>query len=191
MQAFQLQHSWYGNDVIPPSIGRRFGDRFFVQVWKMTNFIEIDIFGNIFITGYTFSPNLPVQDSGTYFNGVFSGPARDIMILKFDNTGNRLWATYYGGSGTEDGYAMDTDKDGNVLITGRTSSANFEVQAFGGALKNSTVIPYCDIPSFPGNNNKHFIFQNFCLLESALSSKENSKVFSLKCCQYFVCVSIC
>ncbi|TVR40324.1 MAG: hypothetical protein EA392_04150, partial [Cryomorphaceae bacterium] len=36
----------------------------------------------------------------------------------------RIWATYYGGGGFENGYATDVDNEDNVYLSGRTSSSN-------------------------------------------------------------------
>ncbi len=36
----------------------------------------------------------------------------------------RIWATYYGGSGFENGYATDVDNEDNVYLAGRTGSSN-------------------------------------------------------------------
>ncbi|MBV9987326.1 MAG: PKD domain-containing protein [Chitinophagaceae bacterium] len=53
----------------------------------------------------------------------------DIGIMKFDPTGsNRVYATYIGGSGNEQPHSMVVDGAGNLVIAGRTTSANYPLK---------------------------------------------------------------
>jgi gliding motility-associated-like protein len=50
----------------------------------------------------------------------------DIGLMKFNAAGTRrVWATYLGGSGDEQPHSLVCDAEGNVIITGRTSSTAF------------------------------------------------------------------
>jgi gliding motility-associated-like protein len=50
----------------------------------------------------------------------------DITIMKFSSNGvNRIYGTYLGGSGDEQPHSLVVDNAGNLVIAGRTSSANF------------------------------------------------------------------
>ncbi len=88
--------------------------------------------GNLFVTGYVYSTDFPVQNAGTFFQGALASVSNsDVFILKFDNLGNRLWATYYGGSVGDYGFSITADGSGNVFVTGYTTSTNFPVQNAG------------------------------------------------------------
>ncbi len=50
----------------------------------------------------------------------------DVAIMKFNPTGtNRVYATYLGGTGDEQPHSLIADNAGNLIIAGRTSSADF------------------------------------------------------------------
>lgn len=88
-----------------------------------------DVAGNVYLAGYTRSTNFPVAGS---FQGTNVGNY-DAFLVKFNDTGSRLWATYYGGSATDWGYSCSTDAAGNVYLAGNTYSTNFPVaRAFQG-----------------------------------------------------------
>ncbi|HEV9036333.1 MAG TPA: SBBP repeat-containing protein, partial [Puia sp.] len=56
----------------------------------------------------------------------------DVAIMKLSGNGaNRVYATYLGGSGDEQPHSMVVDNSGNLVVTGRTSSANFPPNAPG------------------------------------------------------------
>lgn len=76
--------------------------------------------GNVFLAGYTRSINNIAS------NGHQStlGGAYDAFLVKFSNTGTRLWGTYYGGNGNDEGHACATDDNGNVFLVGSTASSN-------------------------------------------------------------------
>ncbi|MFO0355305.1 MAG: SBBP repeat-containing protein, partial [Sphingobacteriaceae bacterium] len=91
--------------------------------------IDCDNNGNVFITGYTGSTNFPTLNPGlpAYFQGLNAG-GTIAFILKF-NVANcqRLWATYYGGSGGEIGFSISCDNIGNVFVAGQTWSTNLPI----------------------------------------------------------------
>lgn len=90
--------------------------------------------GNFYAGGIVFSGNnqsFPVSNGAfqtTFQGGVTEGQLSpyDVAIMKLDATGrNRVYATYLGGNGNEQPHSLITDNSGNLIIAGRTSSANF------------------------------------------------------------------
>ena len=85
--------------------------------------VVCDTNGNVFVVGEAWSSDFPLQDAGTYFEN--QGQSHDAFILKFDNDGNRLWATYYGGSNQDKAVSVDINEFGEVYILGETKTYNF------------------------------------------------------------------
>lgn len=81
----------------------------------------IDGSGNIFIAGNT-SSSSSIATSSAYQNSM-SG-ASDAYLVKFNSSGSRQWATYFGGSDYEEVYSIAADGDGNVYLTGLTTSSS-------------------------------------------------------------------
>ena len=98
--------------------------------------ITADAIGNVFVTGYTNSSNFPICDTCAGFQGIYRGGQTDVFILKFDNMGNRLWATYYGGTRLDEANSITTDRNGNVFVTGSTASSDLPVLNTGTYFQN-------------------------------------------------------
>lgn len=86
-----------------------------------------DALGNIYLAGNTRSSSGIA--SGGYQN-TFAGITYDAFLVKFNTTGVRQWATYYGGTGDDYGISCITDGSDNVCLVGRTTSS-FDI-ALGG-----------------------------------------------------------
>ena len=89
--------------------------------WTVANSVATDINGNVYLAGWTQS--LTGIASGGFQN-TLSGNT-NCFLVKFDSTGHRLWATYYGGNGGYDETAdngIATDIAGNVYLVGTTNS---------------------------------------------------------------------
>ena len=86
--------------------------------------VATDVSGNVFITGTTTATS-GIASPGAYQTSLVGTPGynpQDAYLVKFSPSGQRLWATYFGG-GTELGYSVCTDTSGNVFITGFTGSS--------------------------------------------------------------------
>lgn len=96
--------------------------------------LSVDNMGNVILVGKTMSANFPVYDSGSgaYYDASFGGGTdSDAFILKFNSSGSREWATYYGGNAIDFGCSVATDDSSNVIVAGFTSSSDFQTQDFG------------------------------------------------------------
>ena len=50
----------------------------------------------------------------------------DVFIVKYDASGNMLWAKGAGGGSNEEGYSLSTDVSGNIYLSGYfTQPSNF------------------------------------------------------------------
>ena len=94
--------------------------------------------GNLYVTGYTWSTNFPTKTLTGAYNQTTLGGNTDVFILKFNSSGARLWATYYGGSNDDYVYSICTDNSGNLYVTGQTKSTNFPTQTLSGAYNQTT-----------------------------------------------------
>lgn len=66
------------------------------------------------------------SEGGQAANGQISYYNYDIGLMKFNSSGTRrVWATYLGGAGNEQPHSLVCDAQGNLIITGRTSSTSF------------------------------------------------------------------
>jgi len=83
--------------------------------------ISVDSAGNVVVAGYTHSTNA-ISTSGSH--QVNPGGSQDVFVVKFNNSGNRLWATYYGGSSDDYCINLETDYTNNIYFTGYTASTN-------------------------------------------------------------------
>ncbi len=96
--------------------GTYYGDEF----EDVGNGIATDSLGNIFACGTTHSINGFASEGS--FQSVFSGGNTDAYLVKFNQHGLRHWATYYGGSGDDEGLDVDVDAHQYVYLVGKTTS---------------------------------------------------------------------
>lgn len=94
--------------------------------YENTTGIASDASGNLIICGSTQSTNFPATVGA--FQTTLSGIA-DGYIAKLNASGQRVWATYYGGSTREWANDVAVDGAGNLVIGGSTTSTNFPVTA--------------------------------------------------------------
>ncbi len=112
--------------------------------------VTTDFSGNVYLTGYSHDTT-GIAYGG--FQNTSGGGDGDAFLVKFDTDGNRIWATYYGGSGTDIGSCLATDTAGNVYMGGSTNST--DSIALGGFL-NTYPGGYFDayLAKFDANGNR-------------------------------------
>jgi len=82
---------------------------------------------NIYVTGWTTSLDSIALNG---FQNVNSGGSYDAFLMKFNDSGNQIWGTYYGGSNVDQGFNLKVDQNQNVYLCGNTNSSNL-ISSFG------------------------------------------------------------
>jgi len=85
--------------------------------------IAVDGAGQAYVTGYTYSADFPAAGAGydTTHNG-----SRDAFVVKLNASGTALaYATFLGGSDSDDGSGIAVDGAGQAYVSGTTGSTDF------------------------------------------------------------------
>jgi gliding motility-associated-like protein len=84
--------------------------------------------GSMYGGGIAFANGFPVTTGAFQTSYGGSGGASDIVIIKLTPNGsNRVYATYIGGSGFDFPHSLVCDPQGNLVIAGKSNSANYPV----------------------------------------------------------------
>lgn len=103
--------------------------------------------GNVYIAGITEPTTGTVLATTGSHQTTYSGGNQDAFLAKFNSSGTRLWATYYGGNGYDMGFACTADATGNVYLAGETSTSTGTVIATPGSQQSA----------FGGGNSDAFL----------------------------------
>src|SRR5688500_52038 len=78
--------------------------------------IEIDPAGNLIVAGNAQSGSTGLASAGSFQPE--PGGSHEVIIGKFTTSGQRVWATYFGGARSDglDYNGLDLDEDGNILL---------------------------------------------------------------------------
>ena len=117
---FKVERYDTGKDLlIDPTLN--WGTYFGGSDYDIAYSVSTDGSGNVYITGVTYSDG-QIATSGAHQIKYAGG--MDAFLAKFNFTGGRVWATFYGGTGDDEGLGVGTEGSGMVYITGQTTSTN-------------------------------------------------------------------
>jgi hypothetical protein len=85
--------------------------------------VAVDATGNAYVAGGTLG-SFPIVNA---FQPAFGRGLRDGFLTKITPSGTIGFSTFFGGSGDEQIYDVAIDGEGNIIVTGYTSSQNFPV----------------------------------------------------------------
>jgi sugar lactone lactonase YvrE len=92
-------------------------------VADLANGVAADSSGNVYITGqYQSNPLTIFNLDGSTFTTLAHSGSNDAFVIKYNPTGNPVWATRIAGSSDERGVSIAVDDKGNVYVSGRYSS---------------------------------------------------------------------
>lgn len=96
-------------------------------LYDNANQVAADDSGNVYVAGSSASTaNIATTGSHQTTYGGGTGNANylgEAFLAKFDATGQCLWATYYGGTGLDQGHGIAIDTAHNIYLSGFTNSA--------------------------------------------------------------------
>jgi uncharacterized protein (TIGR03437 family) len=88
--------------------------------------IAVDSIGNTYVTGGTGSTNFPT--TGPLQSGLRG--AEDVFVTKINPSGTaKLYSTYLGGGGPDEGKGIAVDVQGNAYVTGSAGSIDFPTKS--------------------------------------------------------------
>jgi uncharacterized protein (TIGR03437 family) len=84
--------------------------------------VAVDSAGNAYVTGVTASTDFPTLNA---LYATYRGGAYDVVVVKYSPSGQMIYSTYMGGSGTDQAFGIAVDAAGNAYVVGTTTSPDF------------------------------------------------------------------
>ncbi|MFM1998408.1 MAG: hypothetical protein RL204_355 [Bacteroidota bacterium] len=117
--------------------------------------IEINTNGDMLLAGY-FTSNTDFDPGTGVAQQTVNSNSQDAFICKLDNSGNYLWATKIGGPNSDQINGIDTDPNGNILVTGSfrnyvdfdPGAGSFVMQTSGSTLDDIFIAKYSPTSAF-------------------------------------------
>lgn len=105
LDAITVKYDANGNEIWARNFDRGLNDN------DEGRMLTLDAAGNIYVVGYS-------RGNGT---------SLDALVVKYDNAGNQVWASFYNGStnGIDEGRSIAVNAAGDVFICGYTSDSSF------------------------------------------------------------------
>ena len=118
LDAFVAKFNALGSNIVYSTyLGGGFGD--------LGRGIAVDLSGNVFLAGSTFSEDFPVASA---FQGTNRGLG-DAFVARINVSGTALtYSSFLGGAGTDEGAGVAIDASGNAYVVGNTNSADFNTR---------------------------------------------------------------
>lgn len=107
---------------------------------------SVDASGNVIITGSSTS-STGISTTGSHQSS-FGGGTNDAFLAKFNSSGVRQWATYYGDAGVDNETRCTADVSGNIYLVGKTTStagiatSSSHQSTFGGGTTDGFLIKF-------------------------------------------------
>ncbi len=111
--------------------------------------LAVDASGNVYMCGITSSTN-GIATTGSHQSTIGGGSNPDGFLVKFNSSGVRQWATYYGGNSSDEFHQCSLDPSGNIYLSGTTDLATSTViatagthqTAFGGGVVDAFLVKF-------------------------------------------------
>ena len=100
------------------STGTRQWGTYYGQHLGQFSAIDCDYAGNVYVIGVTKSDST-ITTSGTYKPSMTAIDSIEMMLVKFNTNGQRIWGTYYGGESEEYPFALECNST-DIYVAGYT-----------------------------------------------------------------------
>ncbi|MEP7320971.1 MAG: SBBP repeat-containing protein [Saprospiraceae bacterium] len=107
--------------------------------------LALDSNQNIYVAGYTESDNGLATPTGYQTS---YGGNNDVFLLKYTNSGKKIWGTYYGANGTDAAFAVKVDLQQHIFIAGHSgsnstiASIGAHQEIFGGGIADGLLVKF-------------------------------------------------
>lgn len=104
--------------------------------------LVIDANNQLLVMGFTSSTDFPIVAlEGAFNEPVNHGGMNEGVLLKFNETDQLIWSTYFGGSDIDQMSKLKIGPNNHLFIVGHTSSKDFPIVEKAGAYNNPVIAP--------------------------------------------------